>query len=184
MILLRHGQSEFNVRFSVTRVDPGIEDPSLTALGHAQAEAAAEALEGRGLTRLLVSPYTRTLQTAAPLARRLGLAVSVLADIRERFAFACDVGAHPERLAEAWPGHDFSALPPRWWPEAREPADLVVERAARFRAVMAADPDQARTVVVSHWGFLMALTGTSVTNGEWLELDPSTPAPAEISWVV
>ena len=33
MILLRHGQSEFNVVYGVTRVDPGIEDPlDLTGL--------------------------------------------------------------------------------------------------------------------------------------------------------
>jgi broad specificity phosphatase PhoE len=30
MILLRHGQSEFNLHFSVTRRDPGIADPKLT----------------------------------------------------------------------------------------------------------------------------------------------------------
>ena len=30
MLLIRHGQSEFNVVYSVTRVDPGIRDPLLT----------------------------------------------------------------------------------------------------------------------------------------------------------
>jgi len=44
MILLRHGQSEFNLHFSATKRDPGIPDPVLTPLGHEQAEAAAEAL--------------------------------------------------------------------------------------------------------------------------------------------
>ena len=44
MILLRHGQSEFNLHFSVTRRDPGIIDPRLTPLGHQQAEDAARAL--------------------------------------------------------------------------------------------------------------------------------------------
>jgi hypothetical protein len=36
--------------------------------------------------------------------------------------------------------------------------------------------------VVSHWGFIMALTGRSVANGESLEMDPTAPAPAAISW--
>ena len=44
MILLRHGQSEFNVAFNATRVDPGIPDPRLTEEGRRQARAAAVAL--------------------------------------------------------------------------------------------------------------------------------------------
>ena len=39
MILIRHGQSEFNVVYGKTRVDPGIRDPRLTALGERQAQA-------------------------------------------------------------------------------------------------------------------------------------------------
>ena len=44
MILLRHGQSEFNLHFTATRKDPGIIDARLTPLGHEQAQAAALAL--------------------------------------------------------------------------------------------------------------------------------------------
>jgi len=42
MILLRHGQSEFNVVYNVTRVDPGIPDPRLTEEGRRQALVAAD----------------------------------------------------------------------------------------------------------------------------------------------
>ncbi len=35
MLLIRHGQSEFNVVYSVTRQDPGIRDPKLTVEGRA-----------------------------------------------------------------------------------------------------------------------------------------------------
>ena len=68
MYLLRHGQSEFNVHFARTRIDPGIEDPAPTELGRVQARAAATALALRGLTRIVASPYRRTLETAAVLA--------------------------------------------------------------------------------------------------------------------
>ena len=34
MILLRHGQSEFNLHFIATRRDPGIVDPHLIEFGH------------------------------------------------------------------------------------------------------------------------------------------------------
>jgi hypothetical protein len=47
---------------------------------------------------------------------------------------------------------------------------------------MAALDDWAHTLVVTHWGFVMALTGLSVANGEMLRLDPTAPAPAEVSW--
>ena len=110
MILLRHGQSEFNAAYTVTRRDPGIEDPRLTELGQAQAEAAAVALAGERIARILVSPYTRALQTAAPVARRLGVPVLVNPLIRERFAFACDIGSPRATLAREWPAHDFSGV--------------------------------------------------------------------------
>jgi len=44
VILIRHGQSHFNVVFNETRVDPGIVDPGLTEEGERQAAAAAQAL--------------------------------------------------------------------------------------------------------------------------------------------
>ena len=182
MILLRHGQSEFNLHFTATRKDPGIEDPRLTPLGQDQAEHAAVTLAEQPIERIIASPYTRALQTAAPLARRLGLPVLVTTAVRERYAFVCDVGSPVADLATAWPGHDFSAIDDVWWPTQAEPEAHVIERANRFRAEMADHPQWQRTVVVSHWGFIMALTGQSVQNGQWMYFDPTAPAPPEIVW--
>lgn len=173
MIVLRHAQSEFNRLFTQTKRDPGIEDPPLTPLGHRQAEAAAARLEGRGLTRIVVSPYTRALQTASVLAARLGLPVEVTAAVREHCAFVCDIGSPRSRLEAAWPDHDFSAIDEIWWPDANENAADVRVRAAAFRRAMAAAPDQARTVIVCHWGFGHALTGRTLENGEFVEVDPA-----------
>ena len=182
MILLRHGQSEFNAVFTLTRKDPGIHDPKLTPLGKEQAEAAAEALAHEGLTRILASPYTRALQTAEPVARRLGLPVMVSPVVRERYAFTCDVGSPCSRLSAAWPEHDFSHIEEVWWPQTEESADAVLARAALFRAEMTALPDWRDTVVVCHWGFIMSLTGLSVQNGQWLRFDPTAAPPAEVLW--
>ena len=44
MLLIRHGQSEFNVVYSVTRVDPGIRDPLLTATGRKAASGGMSAV--------------------------------------------------------------------------------------------------------------------------------------------
>jgi broad specificity phosphatase PhoE len=182
MILLRHGQSEFNLHFSASRRDPGITDPKLTPLGHEQAAAAAEALAGEGLQRILVSPYTRALETAAPIARRLGIPVLVNPVVRERYAFVCDIGTPRAELARSWPEHDFARIDEIWWPPVEEPAEGILARAALFRAEMAALPDWSDTLVVSHWGFILSMTGQSVGNGQWLRCDPTAPPPAEIVW--
>ena len=107
MILLRHGQSEFNLHFSATRRDPGIVDPRLTELGHAQAEEAARQLAREKLSRIIVSPYTRALQTAAPLARALDVPVLVMPLVRERYAFACDIGTPTHRAGAGLAGARF-----------------------------------------------------------------------------
>jgi broad specificity phosphatase PhoE len=182
MILLRHGQSEFNLHFTATRRDPGISDPRLTELGHSQAERAADQLADQGIRRIIVSPYTRALQTARPVAARLGVQLSIDPIVRERFAFACDIGSPRAALERDWPGHDFSAVEEVWWPPEEEPEAAILERAARFRNDLAAQPDWAHTLVISHWGFILSLTGQSVANGQWLRCDPSAPAPERIVW--
>jgi broad specificity phosphatase PhoE len=182
MILLRHGQSEFNLRFTATKKDPGIPDPRLTPLGHAQAEEAAEALAGEGLRRIIASPYTRALQTAAPLAKRLGIPVHVMPVVRERYAFSCDIGSPRLELAMAWPGVDFSHIDEVWWPAIEEPHGDIEARAALFRAEMAALPEWRDTLVVSHWGFILAMTGERLMNGDWIRCDPNGPAPRAIEW--
>src|ERR1019366_369762 len=141
MILLRHGQSEFNLHFTAARRDPGIIDARLTELGHAQAAEAADRLAGAGIARGIVSPYTRALQTAAPIAWALGVELLVNPIVRERCAFACDVGTPRTELALAWPDCDFSRIDEVWWPPVEEPAASVIGRAALFRAEMAALPD-------------------------------------------
>ncbi len=173
MILMRHGQSEFNLHFSATKRDPGIEDPRLTPLGQVQAEAAAATLHDAGITRILASPYTRALQTAAPTARALGLPVRIHAGVRERAHFKCDIGSARSVLAEAWPEHDFGHIDEVWWPTGTETEESVGARAAAFRAEMLQTPQWATTLVISHWAFLLALTGRSLENGEWVRFDPN-----------
>lgn len=185
MILLRHGQSEFNLHFTATRRDPGIKDPKLTDLGHRQAEEAAEALfaeMGGDIRRIVASPYTRAMQTAAPLARRLGLPVTIQPLVRERYAFACDIGTPRTALSLEWPDHDLSHIDEIWWPAIEEPAAQVEARARLFRQEMSALEDWAHTVVVSHWGFILSMTGQSLANGQWLRCDPTGPEPEAISW--
>ena len=165
MILVRHGESAFNAVFRETRVDPGLEDPPLTTAGRAQAEAAAKALAGDGVRRILTSPYMRALETADIIAQRLAAPVRVSVLVGERRAWSCDIGTPAAALAARWPALDFAHLAQRWWPEAEETHAEVAARGARFHRSMRADPNHGDMAVVSHWGFIRALTGLEVTNG-------------------
>ena len=182
MILLRHGQSEFNLRFTAIRRDPGIHDARLTEYGHHQAEQAARTLARERITRIIASPYTRALQTAEPLARRLGLNIEIMTVVRERFGLACDIGSPRSRLAKAWPEHDFCHIPEKWWPDQHESPASVTERAVSFRTQMRDAPDWRETVVISHWGFILCLTGQNISNGEMIRCDPNEPHPEQHVW--
>jgi broad specificity phosphatase PhoE len=175
MLLIRHGQSEFNVVYSVTRVDPGIRDPLLTATGRAQAREAAEALAGEGLARLVASPYTRALETA----EILDLPIIVDARVGERAAFACDIGSPIAQLRARWPRLTLDHLDDVWWPEHEESEAALDRRCEGFRSAMALAEDWASAGVVTHWGFIRSLTGLTVPNGAVLRVDPTRrEAPA------
>jgi broad specificity phosphatase PhoE/ribonuclease HI len=81
-VLLRHGETPLTPqkRFSGS----GGTDPSLSDVGRDQAERAATALAKRGtIQEILASPLTRTRETAAAVAERLGLDVTVDDGLRE-----------------------------------------------------------------------------------------------------
>ena len=173
MILLRHGQSELNVVFSVTRVDPGIIDPALTEEGHRQISDAAETLARNDIRRIIASPYTRTLQSAQILAEALQRPVQVEPIVRERCFFTCDIGSPRSELTARWPAFDFGPLEERWWPEPNETEEEVTARCEAFRDHMAGTEDWQHVLVVSHWGFIHGLTGQEVGNAAIVPFDPT-----------
>ena len=111
LILLRHGEPDWHPAGSELQVD----DAGLTALGHAQARSAAQALAKGRVDAIYVSPLRRARETAAPLAAAVGLrAVTVpgLAEIsvagatglsqRDVDRFFLEAMRRP--LAEHWDG--------------------------------------------------------------------------------
>lgn len=183
MILIRHGQTEFNRIFAVTRRDPGIRDPHLTDYGKRQAAAVATALLSLSLRRLIASPYARALDTASIIGTYLDLPISVDALIAERFCFTCDIGSPLAELRARWPALAFDHLPDPWWPQAEEAEEAILERSERFRRGIAAEA-WAEIALVTHWGFIRALTGLEVPNGAVLRIDPTRlDRPAEILFV-
>ena len=172
MILVRHGQSEFNVHYNRTRIDPGIEDPALTELGRRQAAEAAGQLAREGVRRLLVSPYRRTLETAEVIAAALDLPIVIEPMIRERMAFTCDIGSVRSQLAQRWPHLSFDHVEERWWPALEETEDLLALRCRSFHRAARAMADWREVACVTHWGFIRGLTGRELRNGELIRFDP------------
>lgn len=53
-------------------------DPDLSDAGRARAESLASALKDAGITAIFTTEYKRTQQTAAPLAKALGISVTTV----------------------------------------------------------------------------------------------------------
>jgi broad specificity phosphatase PhoE len=176
MILVRHGQSEFNVHYGATRQDPGIRDAPLTATGREQARAAAAALARVDLKRIVASPYTRTLETAEILADSLNLPITVEPLVGERAAFTCDIGSSPALLRDRWPHLSFDHLGDPWWPVLEETHEALLLRCGQFREAIAGTEDWRHVAVVTHWGVIRALTGMPVKNCTALRWHPGDPA--------
>ena len=69
VVLVRHAE----------KASTPADDPGLSEAGQRRAEALAALLAGAGVTHILTSDRRRTQDTAAPLARRLGLQPQALA---------------------------------------------------------------------------------------------------------
>ena len=65
-------------------------------------------------------------------------------------------------------------LPDPWWPEAEETEEMIWQRSQSFRRRIAGEP-WPQLGVVTHWGFIRALTGLQVPNGAVLRIDPTRP---------
>ena len=103
LYLIRHAQSLNNARPVMERV----EDPSLTELGQQQASHLAEWVSRLGLTRVVTSPFLRTLETAEHIRRTTQLEPDVQADLHEQGG--CVSGEHPE-LMVGRPGRTRSQI--------------------------------------------------------------------------
>lgn len=172
MILMRHGESEFNVVYKKTRVDPGIRDPKLTDLGQRQVEDATTYLSGRRIVRILTSPYTRAIETACIVADRIKAPIQINAYIGERAAFTCDIGTPRSELRRLWPLLDLDHVSETWWPTPVESEEALDIRCRAFRQNQTKTNDWQEVLVVSHWGFIRGLTGHAVGNAQLIEFNP------------
>lgn len=157
LILVRHGASAAAVEGRDFPMDAdGHGDPELAPEGVAQAERVAGALAGEPVDGLFVSGLRRTVQTAEPIARVLGLEPVVVPDLREVGLGAWEGGLLRVRMSQADPLALRMIEEERW--DLVEGAEPMEDFAARVRAgaeqVIAAVGPGARAVVVVHGGVI------------------------------
>ena len=186
--LVRHGQSEWNVR-RLTQGQTG--HPALTALGRQQAAAAAERiaadLAGSGLAavvRVVSSDLVRAAATAEVVAGRLGATVAHDARLREQHLGSLEGRSYDETWAAA-AAHDWSdlMLPVAGGESVRDVHDRMAE------VLDGLDPE-AVTVLVSHGDSIRValayLEGVAPHRAEWVEVPNGAVARVTgraISWL-
>ncbi len=77
LIFIRHGETDMAGKFC------GHSDPELNAAGELQAVAVGEQVAALGIERIYSSDLLRAAQTAAVLARRIGIEVELRENLRE-----------------------------------------------------------------------------------------------------
>src|SRR5437588_5527604 len=104
VLIVRHGESEPAVVGQSFKLLNGQSDPALAPEGVAEAERVCERLASEHIDAIYVTTLRRTAQTAAPLARRVGIAPVVDSDLREVFLGEWEGGAiFRERVTDRHP---------------------------------------------------------------------------------
>lgn len=142
LLLIRHA---LPLRVDEGSVE-GPADPALSEVGHAQAQALSEWLAGEHVDALWCSPMRRARETAAPLAARLAMEVTL-----------------HEGLAE-FDRHALSYIPieelkaagdPRWNEVPEQPEEFRAAVVDAVEHIVAGHPGQ-RVAVVCHGGVINA----------------------------
>ena len=157
LYLIRHGENVANLtkEFSHRKVDY-----SLTPKGVLQAQQTGEALKGLEIDAIYASPLRRAAETAAILARAVGLPYTILEELRE--VNVGDLEGQPPTV-EAWERHNqvivawFQGQLERGFTGGENGFDLRT-RFDRALHLMLDGKDDQNLVVVGHGGqFTFAL---------------------------
>jgi probable phosphoglycerate mutase len=155
LIVVRHGESAPAREDRPAAVADGQSDPALDPVGEAQAERLAERLAGEAIDAIYVTNLRRTSQTAAPLAKRLGLTPQVERDLREVYLGEWDGALFRRYTSEGHPIALQMFAEQRWdvIPGAEATVDFAARVRTGIRRIATAHPNQ-RVVVVVHGGVI------------------------------
>jgi glucosyl-3-phosphoglycerate phosphatase len=198
LVMLRHGQTEFNAGDRMQ----GQLDTHLTELGRAQAAAAAEVLAKRQPLLIVSSDLRRAYDTAVVLGERGGFEVRV--DVRLRETHLGDwQGLTHEQIDAADPGARTTWRDDaRWAPPGGESRVDVARRSLPVIAELDCEQewgsDERPVVLVAHGGLIAALTAAllrlpvdnwpvlrGMGNASWTQLSrysDGAAGPEDIRW--
>jgi probable phosphoglycerate mutase len=162
VLLVRHGESAPSDPEKPFPLVDGHGDPPLDPVGIEEAERLANRLAGERIDAIYVTSLCRTVQTAAPLARRLGIEPRVEPDLREVFLGEWEGGLFRAKVAEGHPAFQRAMAAERWdeIPGAEPQAEFSARVADAIARIHAAHPDE-RVVVVSHGGVIGEILATA-----------------------
>ncbi len=155
LLLIRHGQSTWNLERRIQ----GQLDPELTQSGLEQADIVAQRLQGQSWDALYSSDLSRTSQTAAPIAKVLGLEVKYDPLLRE-WRQGKREGLLAVDAEERYPDPDAPEV-------GREsPAELRDRGSHIYEKIRDSHPGQ-RVVVVGHGGIMRVFIRTALGDDQF-----------------
>ncbi len=195
LVMLRHGQTEFNAESRMQ----GQLDTDLSDLGRAQAIAAAEVLGKRQPLLIVSSDLCRAYDTAVALGERTGLAVQIDTRLRETHLGDWQGMTHTQVDQAAAPGARLAWREnARWAPHNGESRVDVAARSMPLVAELVdsqtdwgTDDSDRPVVLVAHGGLIAALTAALLAipvdnwpvlggmgNASWVQLSGHSVADA------
>ena len=200
LYFIRHGESANN---ALTDAADRVSDPPLTETGTEQAERVARCLGdaslgsdelalgaylqnrcGFTITRLFCSPMLRAMQTAAPIAKALGISPEVWMDVHEQGGIWLDhddgrgsvgyPGLGRSEMVTQFPDYRLPDGIPEdgWWNRPQEAEHEWIERADRVARDLRGryTGTEERVAIVTHGGFTNSMIHALLNNGELEEV--------------
>jgi len=183
LYLIRHGQSQNNAWGDSDR---RVADPSLTEIGHQQAQLVAEHVrdadqfevgKGYGFDRLFCSAMLRTLQTTAPIAKALNMTAEIWLDWHEEGGIWLETDDGPKgfsgltrsEIESQFPGYQIpdAVTDDGWWNRPQETLEEMAVRAKRVATVIEREfvGQDIKIACVTHGAFANVLIQTLVSGG-------------------
>ena len=146
--LIRHGETDYEPVESRGFIGHGRDLAPLTALGVRQLERTARDPRLQGCGRLLCSPYTRAMQSAAIVSRRLDIPLTVEVELHE---WLHDTAFQAQTMDRITPlCEDFLACRGAWPHGEKRPWEQIADLQRRLAGVMARYQGEERVIVVCH----------------------------------
>lgn len=181
ILLIRHGINDYIQKGLLAGRTPGVH---LNAHGQAQAAALADRLASAQLAAIYSSPLVRTLETATPIAQRLGLAVQHLDGLLESDCGEW-TGRPLEELNKTETWRQIQVQPSRFrFPGGESMAEIQARMVATLEQLQAAHPGQAIAVVSHSDPIKLAVAyylGMGLDSFQRLEVSPASVTELEFT---